>query len=136
MTAKRQHAGISTNFAAAESARTVELTESDGMDRATSVGFQINITLASANPATVTATVQHSADGGSTYAVVPSKSYSGSGSYAAEDYAVTKDITGDDDLWVDVDMRNANAVKLILSTDTADADDLVTCIACSDYARR
>jgi hypothetical protein len=41
-----------------------------------------------------------------------------------------------DAFWVDVDMRNANALKMVFSTDTADADDTMDVLGCSDYNRR
>jgi hypothetical protein len=130
---KRTHSGISTNFDALEAARTIELTESDGMDKATSVGFYYGITLGSGNPATITVIIYKSADGGTTYGRVPAHTYSGGGAYAQSEYSITEDITGDDDLWIDVDMRNANAVKVVISSDTNDADDTVVGKACSDY---
>lgn len=137
MTTKREHEGISTNFSAGEAAnRIIELTEDDGMDRATRVGFQFNITLASGNPATLTVVISKSADGGSSYGAVPAYTYAGSGAYTAADYSVTKDISGNDDLWVSVDMTDANAVKATISSNTADADDLVVGKACSDYNKK
>jgi hypothetical protein len=131
---KRTHSGISTNFADSEANRTVELTNNDGMDKAFKVGFQINVTRDSGVSYVLTVTVFKSADGGVSYGKLPAFAYSGSGgSYSAADYSITKDITGDDSLWVPVDMQDANAVKVVVESNTASADDAVAIKACSDY---
>lgn len=136
MTTKREYSGISTNFGAAEAARTIELTKDNGMDRATSVGFQFNVTRDSGVDYTLTVTVYKStSETGASYAKVPAYTYASSGAYSADDYSVIKSITDDDSIWVDVDMRNAYAVKVIIESDTASADDAVVGTACSDYNR-
>lgn len=131
---KRQHTGLtSVACNAAEAARTIELKTANGMDRATSVGVGFTFTNGAAGATVGTFVVYKSADDGANYHQVPAWTYAGSGIYDAESYSQRVTWAAAGTAWLDIDMKNANAVKVIFSTDTADADDEMSAYVMSDY---
>lgn len=136
MSAKRQHTGLSSVACdATEALRTITLDDDDEIERASSVGFYFTFANGAAGTTIITVTVYKSANKGTRWCQVPAWTYAGSGKYTGEDYTQEITVTAAGDFMVDVDMRNANAVKMVFATDTADAADAMTVDVCSDYNR-
>jgi hypothetical protein len=108
--------------------RTVELTD---LDHARKVG--IGVALVRVAGTVLTLTAWKSADGGTTWFKVPGLSSQGDGSFEALDYSVFKTVSGDDSLWLTVDMEDANALKYLVAVTTGGATDLISSQACASW---
>ena len=136
MLAKKRHTGLTAVACnAAEAARTITLDVDDEMDRATSVGIGYSFTPGAAGVTVVTVVLYKSANGGTTWIRVPAWTYAGGGIYDGEDYSQRVTLAAAGTFWVDVNMSNANALKAVFSTDTADAADAMTATVMSDFNR-
>lgn len=121
---------------AAEAARTLEFTPADGMDQARSIGFGYSFTPAAAGTTVITVVLYKSGDGGTTWIRVPAWSFADAGKYTGANYSQEVTLTAAGTFWVDCEMENANAVKAVFSTDTADAADEMDCSVCYGYEKR
>ena len=134
--AKKQLTGLSSVACdAAEADRTITLTRDDLNDLVTSIGFGFSFVPGAAGDTVITVVLYKSCDNGSTWHRVPAWNDQGSGLFVGSDFSQRVTLTETDGFWVDVDMKNANAVKMIFSTDTADALDAMTVSACAEYGR-
>lgn len=113
--------GVAAN--AEESSRTQEVRTR----HASSVGFGIDLTRVAASAISVT--LYKSADG-TNYERVPSLEID-TGAGTASDYTITKTVTGNDTLWVDLDCENCLKVKIIVSATGGGATDLITVRPCT-----
>ena len=66
---------------------------------------------------------------GTNYAPLQSRSIV-AGAATLSDLVDTKTVTGDDQFWVDYDVRGLTTIKLAMSGTSAGASDLVTCQGC------
>lgn len=108
---------VAANAAAAS--RTLEIATTD----VESLGFAVQLVRVAAT--SIDVTLWKSADDGTTYSRVPSTSVV-SGTGTSKDYTQTKAVSGDDTLWVDVDVGAATKVKFIAGATTGGASDLIS----------
>jgi len=134
--AKKQHTGLSGIACNASDAdRTIELLRDTLDDLVTSVGFGVSFTPNAAGDTVVTVRVYKSGDNGDTWHIVPAWSDRGGGLFVGEDFYQQVTLSAAGSFWVDVDLKSANALKAVFSTDTEDADDEISVSVCSEYGR-
>ena len=112
--------GVAANAAESERTAIIDARVADN------IGLSVEITQSAASA--VSAAIYKSANNGASFARVPSISIS-SGAGTARDYTLTKAITGSDTVWMDIDTRNCDYVKVIVSATGGGASDLLTVYA-------
>jgi hypothetical protein len=113
--------GVAAN--AAEASRTQEVSTRF----ASQVGFGISLTRVAATAINVA--LYKSANGTDYHRVSSLAIDTGTGT--ASDYSVSKTVSGDDTLWVDLACEDAVSVKIIVSTTAGGATDLLTVRPCT-----
>ena len=114
--------GVAAN--AAEASRTAEV----NVINSASIGFSMSTTRVAHTA--ISMTIFKSADGGTTYARVPSVAVS-AGAGTASDYTVTKTTAVSDTLWIDTGCESCTNVRVVCSATAGGATDLITLKACS-----
>ena len=114
--------GIAAN--AAEASRTAVI----DVHSASSIGFDVSLVWAAASALTVQ--LYKSADGGVTYARVPSIAVA-SGTGTLSDYTASLAVSADDSTYLDLDVSNATHCMIIVGATGGGASDLISVRACS-----
>lgn len=117
----RSLSGVAAN--AGESSRTITLV-GDEMKRALDAGVCVSLSKRTAATA-ITVAIYKSANGGRSWGAVPALGLAGTGVAAAKDYSISKAVTAVDSIFVDVNIRNCDGLKIVVGATGGGAGDLL-----------